>query len=152
MSTIKQAPKAAPKATETKAVEAVDLDNVSMMPIEELEKVIAEQSGSTVEDPKVKAFAAKLHESASAATNVADALDALRKEGIKVEVSVSPESLAAAGIKVVTKKTDWWMIAKWVGGGLTTALIVYGTYKLYVSYKAGKAAKAAVANNGTIQL
>jgi len=152
MSTIKQAPKA-PKAT-PEAVEAiaVDLDNVSLMPIEALEKVIAEQSGSTVEDPKVKAFALKLQESTASATNVADALDALRKEGIKVEVSVSPESLAAAGIVVKTKQTDWWMIAKRVGGGLTTALIVYGSYRLYVSYKAGKASNAAVANNGTIQL
>lgn len=154
MSTIKQAPKAAPKATETKseAVEAVNIDSLNLLPVEQLAEIIAEQSGGDKSDPKVIAFAQKLQESASQASDIKQMFDALQKEGLKVTVSLDAKSLEQAGIKVTTKQTDWWLVAKWVGGGLTTALIVYGTYRLYVSYKAGKAASAAVANNGTIQL
>lgn len=146
---------AAPKAaTETKATttEAVNIDNINMLPVEQLAEIIAEQSGGDKADPKVLAFAKKLQESASQTSDIKSMFDALQKEGLKVTVSLDAKSLEAAGIVVKTKQTDWWMIAKWVGGGLTTALIMYGTYKLYVSYKAGKAAKAAIANNGTIQL
>lgn len=150
----------APKATattETKSVEAttteaVSVDSINMLPVEQLAEIIAEQSGGDAKDPKVVAFAKKLQESAAQTSDIKSMFETLQKEGLKVTVSIDAKSLEAAGIKVVSHKTDWWAIAKWVGGGLTTALIVYGTYRLYVSYSAGKAAKAANANNGTIQL
>lgn len=151
----KTAPKAT--ATETKSVEAttteaVSVDSINMLPVEQLAEIIAEQSGGDAKDPKIVAFAKKLQESAAQTSDIKSMFETLQKEGLKVTVSIDAESLEAAGIKVTSTKTNWWGIAKWVGGGFATALIVYGTYRLYVSYSAGKAAKAANANNGTIQL
>ena len=144
-----------PKATEAKVevtTEAVSVENINMLPVEQLAEIIAEQSGGDAKDPKIVAFAKKLQESAAQTSDIKSMFETLQKEGLKVTVSIDAKSLEAAGIKVTSTKTDWLAIAKWVGGGLTTALIVYGTYRLYVSYSAGKAAKAVNANNGTIQL
>lgn len=132
--------------------EAVSVENINMLPVEQLAEIIAEQSGGDAKDPKILAFAKKLQESAAQTSDVKSMFETLQKEGLKVTVSIDAKSLEAAGIKVTSTKTDWWGIAKWVGGGFATALIVYGTYRLYVSYSAGKAAKAVNANNGTIQL
>jgi len=150
---------AAPKATTEKVevttvTETVSVDTLNMLPVEQLAEIIAEQSGGDKSDPKILAFAKKLQESASNTSDVKSMFEALQKEGLKVTVSLDAKSLEAAGIKVTLGKTDWWGIAKWIGGGLTTALIVFGTYKLYVSYKSGKSSNATsiVPNNGTIQL
>lgn len=146
---------ATPKATEAKVevtTEAVSVENINMLPVNQLAEIIAEQSGGDAKDPKIVAFAKKLQESAAQTSDIKSMFETLQNAGLKVTVSLDEKSLEAAGIKVTSTKTDWWGIAKWVGGGFATALIVYGTYRLYVSYSAGKAAKAANANNGTIQL
>ena len=153
MSATKQAPKATEKAVEaTTTTEAVNVDSISLLQVEQLASIIADQSGGKADDPKIVAFAKKLQESASQTSDVKSMFDELQKNGLKVTLSVDAKSLEEAGIKVVSHKTDWMGILKWVGGGLTTALVVYGTYRLYVSYKAGKAGNTIVPNNGTIQL
>jgi hypothetical protein len=153
MSTKTQAAqKPAATTVEVTTTETVSVDSINLLPVEHLASIIAEQSGGKADDPKILAFAKKLQESANNTTTIAEMFETLQKEGLKVTVSLDEKSLEAAGIKVTSTKTDWWGIAKWVGGGFATALIVYGTYRLYVSYSAGKAAKAANANNGTIQL
>lgn len=156
---------AAPKATAapaTAAPEAVaptakqdilqDFEAIGKMSKDELVAALATKLGETNAE-KLSAFADKLIAAAkSKAGSIGDALSALQGTGLKVQVSVSEETLKSLGVVHSKSSWDWKKLAKWAGGGIAVVLVTYGSYRLYISYSKGKAAKAAAASNGTVML
>lgn len=152
---------AAPKATAPEAVAPAtpatpdllqDFDVISKMTKQQLVEALASKLGEANAE-KLSAFADKLIAAAkSKAGSIGDALSALQGTGLKVQVSVSEETLKSLGVVHSKSSWDWKKLAMWAGGGIAVVLVTYGSYKLYVSYSKGKAAKAAAASNGTVML
>lgn len=153
---------AAPKATAAPATAAPecptakqdilqDFEAIGKMSKDELVAALATKLGETNAE-KLSAFADKLIAAAkSKAGSIGDALSALQGTGLKVQVSVSEETLKSLGVVHSKSSWDWKKLAKWAGGGIAVVLVTYGSYRLYISYSKGKA-KAAAASNGTVML
>ena len=158
MSTAKTETKATtPKATTTapdapKSDLLQDFEAIGKMSKEQLVAALSEKLGEANVE-KLSAFAEKLMAAAkSKAGSIGDALSALQGTGLKVQVSLSEDTLKSLGVVHTKSSWDWKKLAMWAGGGIAVVLVTYGSYRLYVSYSKGKAAKAASANNGTVML
>lgn len=129
-----------------------DFDVISKMTKQQLMEALASKLGEA-DATKLSAFADKLIAAAkSKAGSIGDALSALQGTGLKVQVSVSEETLKSLGVVHTKTSWDWKKLGMWAAGGVAVVLVTYGSYKLYVKYSKGKAAKAAAASNGTVML
>ena len=143
---------AAPECPTAKQDILQDFEAIGKMSKDELVAALATKLGETNAE-KLSAFADKLIAAAkSKAGSIGDALSALQGTGLKVQVSVSEETLKSLGVVHSKSSWDWKKLAKWAGGGIAVVLVTYGSYRLYISYSKGKAAKAAAASNGTVML